>query len=97
MSKSFDAGEDSDLIPEEKQVSFVTTKVSDRFRVHSEVSTVTRHLLAHSEFVEENRRVNDGEVVAVTGTIPVRFVSIGTGGRGNDNWSGLVSGGVFDD
>lgn len=92
-----EVGEDNTLSPTEKQVSLVATKDNDRFKVHSEVASITRRLLAHEAFVESNRREVDGEVVSITGYLPINYVSIGTGGRAENTWGGLVSDGVFND
>lgn len=97
MSQSFEAGEDNGLAPEEKQVSFVSCKDEPFFRVHSEVAAVTRRLLAHSEFAEEKRRVQDGRVVSVTGRIPRTCLTVKSSPKSTEDWSGLISGGVFDD
>lgn len=80
----------------EKQISLVACKDEAFFRVHSDAASVTRKLLAHPSFNEERRREVNGQVVSVTRTLPVRFVSIGAAGRSGDAWNRLVSGGVFD-
>ena len=84
-------GEDSALRPEEKQVSFVATKDDDRFRVHAEVTGVISGLLQHPEFIEERRRQQGTDVVAVTGTIPIHCVKVSVSPRQYGSWSSIVS------
>lgn len=90
-----DIGEHPSLSTDEKQLSFVTTKAdAPSVRVHSEVASVTRRILQHPEFTVENRRVVDGSVVAVTGTIPLSCLTVKASPKASDQFSRLVSSGV---
>lgn len=68
--------EDNALDPDEKQVTLVAVKADDVFRVHSEVASVTNRLLEHPEFEVEETREEDGDIVALTGRLPISAVSI---------------------
>lgn len=89
--------EDSTLRPEEKQVSFVATKDSDAFRVHSEVKGVTHRLLSHPAFEEERRRTQDGAVVSITGTLPAGCLKVRENPRQWGTWATIISEGVLQD
>lgn len=84
-------GEDPDLLPEEKQVSLTTTKRDTQFTVHSEVATVTRWLVEHPAVEITNHRVVDGEIVAVTGTLPRGMVNLAPKPRKIDHFSAMLS------
>lgn len=94
-SESISVREDPDLLQEEKQVSFVSSKADDLFRVHSDVASLTKRLLAHPEFEEESRRETDGDVVAVTGLLPVACLSVNAAPRENEGWAPIVSNAVL--
>lgn len=83
--------EDSELLPKEKQVSFVSTKADDEFRVHSEVASVSKRLLSHPEFTEERRREIDDEIVAVTGRIPIGCLTVSKSPRQDGGFAPIVS------
>lgn len=90
-----DVSEDPRLGPDEKQLSITTTKSRDAVLIHSEIGSVTKRLLAHPEFEERSRRTDDDSVVAVTGTLPISYLSIGSSGRQDDHFVNIVSGGVL--
>lgn len=82
--------EDPELLPEEKQVNLTAVKADDCFRVHSEVASVTRRILALDAATLERTREVDGEIVAVTASIPVEHVSIVADGRENTDWQTML-------
>lgn len=84
-------GEDDALGADEKQVTFSATKSEDKFRVHSEVASVTRRLLNCDAVEFEDFRMADGEVVSCTVLVPVSHVCVATEGRQSDAWCHLVS------
>lgn len=86
-----DVNEDPALSPEEKQVSLVTTKGEDYFRVHSEVTSVTRYLLKHPSAEIDSTREVDGSVVACTAKIPHGLVKLQGKPRKSDQFSQVVS------
>ena len=86
-----DVGEDNGLSPEEKQFSIVGTKSDNRLRVHSEIASVSRRLLNMDGIRVEKTRTQDGQVVAVTATLPVNQVAILSDGRESDDWRHVVS------
>lgn len=93
MTEETDIAEDPALTPDEKQLSLVTTKRGDEFRVHSELTAVTRYLLEHPEADVENTRTVDGTVVACTARIPHGLVKLQGKPRKSNAFSQLVSGG----
>jgi hypothetical protein len=90
-----DVTDPPELTPAEKEVTLGVARDEDQLRVTSEVGSVTRRLLAHDGFEVEGVRVVDGVVTAVTGRLPVGYLSVGTTGRKSSNLSGMVSDGVF--
>lgn len=93
-----DVGEDPALSPDEKQLSFITTKAdAPAVRVHSEVASVTRKLLQHDHVTVERTREVDGTVVAVTGTIPLSCLTIKADPKASEQFNRLVSQGVLAD
>lgn len=89
--KKLDVAEDSELRPEEKQVSLTTTKRDTSFRVHSEVSTVTAYLRDHPAAEMVDYRVEDGELVAITADIPRGLVDLKAKPRNTDQFGRLVT------
>lgn len=89
--------EDDELLPVEKQVSFVSAKPDDEFRVHSDVASLTKRLLAHPEFEEERRREIRGDVVAVTGRLPIGCLFVSESPRDGDGWAPIVTRDVLRD
>jgi hypothetical protein len=85
--------EDPELGPEEKQVSLVTTKDSDTFRVHSEVTSITRYLLNHPAVEVENTREVEGSIVACTAVVPHGLVKLQGKPRKSDAFAQIASGG----
>lgn len=91
------AGDSDDV-----QVTSYKASVVKRLLAHEEFEPSSITLYRGEDYKERtnaaaaSKLVAKGfDVVGVVGDIPVRFLSIGTGGRSNDNHSGLVSGGVF--
>lgn len=95
MSKR-EYADDPNLAPEEKQFSIVGTKDRERVRIHSEIGSLTRRLDAHPDAEVEQKREEDGTVVAITVTLPRSCVSIKSKPRATENWSQVVSGGVLE-
>lgn len=83
--------EDPELAPEEKQVSLTTTKRDDVFRVHSEVTSVTRYLLEHPSAEIVNTRTVEGAVVACTAEIPRTLVKLQAKPRKSNSFAQMVS------
>lgn len=85
--------EDPDLLPEEKQFSIIGTKSDDQLTVYTDVASVARALLAHSQSkVTRTRRV-DGDIVGVEATIPRSLLSIKGVERSDGSWHAVVSNG----
>lgn len=95
--KSMKVEEDDGLESEEKQFSIVGTKRENKLRVHSEIRGITRRLIDHNEFEEENRRVKDDSVVAVTGLIPWGCVKIRKSEREYGSFAHVISDSIGDD
>lgn len=68
--------DDPNLTAAEKEVSLTFSRGDDRIRVHSEITTVTKWLDNHPEFNEGFRRVTDGTVHAINGTLPLGCLSL---------------------
>lgn len=88
-----DVSEDSGLVPAEKQFSITTTKAdAPEVRVHSEVGSITRSLLDHGEFTATSKRKDaSGDVVAVTGTLPIGCLTIKGAPRQSSQFNQVVS------
>lgn len=84
-------GEDESLLPEEKQISFVSCKSDDYFVVHSEVASVTQRLIEHPRVTIESQRTYDGKVVAVTARCPRSIVVVKTEPRKRSGWAPIIS------
>lgn len=95
MSDDIEARDNPDLLPQEKEVTIRFARDSDRFHVCSDVGSVTNRLLNHPDFEEESRRTIDGDVVQVSGTLPVAVLSIKSKQRSTNNLGQVVSGGVL--
>jgi len=65
------AAEDPALGQSEKEFVIRVNKSDERAVVHSEIGSVTRHLLTRSDFNKREVREVDGEIVAVTGDLPL--------------------------
>jgi hypothetical protein len=77
MTKSdVEYADDPNLTAAEKEVSVTFSRADDRIRVHSEIATVTKWLDKHPEFAERFRRVTDGTVHAINGTLPLGCLSL---------------------
>jgi hypothetical protein len=83
--------EDSALTPAEKGVNMTAVRKDEKFTIHSEIASVTRFLLRHPAFRERNRRVIDGEIVAVTGYIPIGMVDLKPKPRQSNQFGRITS------
>lgn len=83
--------EDPALTPAEKGVNITAVKDDEEFTVHSEVASVTRFLLRHPAFEERNRRVVEGNIVAVTGRIPIGMVDLKPKPRQSNRFGRITS------
>lgn len=90
-----DARDNPGLLPEEKEVTIRLARDSERFHICSDVGSVTNRLLHHPDFEEKSRQVENGNVVQVSGTLPVGALSIKSKPRESDNLGQIVSGGVL--
>lgn len=86
-----DVTEDSRLSPEEKQLSFTTTKRDDHVHVHSEVASVTRWLIEHPAVEVTDLREREGSVVACSAQFPIGLMKLSAKPRQSDQFSGIVS------
>lgn len=68
--------DDPDLLPEEKEIMVRWARCDDRLTVHAEQSTAVKWLLEHPEFQQDRRRVKNGVVHAVSGTLPVGVLNL---------------------
>ena len=84
-------GEDPDLLPEEKQVSFTTTKRDGAFTVHSEMPVISRYLIDHPSIEVRDARVVDGYVVAVTAVMPRGLMDLKAKPRTKNHLGRMVS------
>ena len=104
---------DPDLMLKERETTVSFADDEDRARVHSASPAVVRRLLAHDEVSVREATIHDGEgvetvpggalrgtdgdIVSVRATLPVGCVLIKARPRSNNQASGVVSGGVFDE
>jgi hypothetical protein len=95
MSNNIDAKDYPGLTPAEKEVTIRFDRDSDRLHVCSDVGSITARLLQHPDFEEEDRTTIDGNVVQVSGTLPVGVLSIKSKPRTNNHLGQVVSGGVL--
>jgi hypothetical protein len=63
--------EDPDLTPAEKETTIRFGNDTDRLTIFSEQRSVVRWLDTHPHFEETDRRVKDGLLVGITGTLPI--------------------------
>lgn len=89
--------EDPDLLPEEKQLSIVTTKEEDRLKVFSKVASVNRGLLSNPHVEVTGTRRVDGAIVAVEATIPRNLLLVKAVARSDDSWHHIVANGGDDE
>ena len=77
LNDNIEVAEDSDLLPQEKQLSFTTSKADEHFHVHSEIASITRWLLEHPAFeCERVRKDTEGVIVACTGKFPIGVMNL---------------------
>ena len=79
-----DVAEDAALLPAEKEVIVRFAKDEDRMTVHAEQRSFMKWLIAHPDFELTGKRVSDGVVHAVTGTIPVGVLNLSGNPRKSD-------------
>lgn len=63
--------DDPSLSPEEKEVMVRFSRADDHLTIHAEQGTVIKWLLGHPDFTPTNRRVRNGTLHAISGTLPV--------------------------
>jgi len=92
-----DVREDPKLTPPEKETTFRFAKDEDVIHTYSEEAGIVNRLLHHDDFSEKDRRVVNGAVVAVKGTLPITSLGISSKLRKDTGHAQVISGGVFDD
>lgn len=85
------AAEDPALGQSEKEFAIRVNKAEQVAVVHSEIGSITRHLLTRSDFEKRNVREVDGEVVAVTGELPMGTVKVQQNARKFSGFSHIVA------
>jgi len=83
--------DDPDLGTMEKEVSITFARDEDRAHVHAEISSVVKWLDNHPEFETEDVRRHDGNIVALTGTLPVGCLHLKGKSRKQDT-AGRITG-----
>ncbi|MFO7936570.1 MAG: hypothetical protein R6V06_03070 [Kiritimatiellia bacterium] len=94
MSKNIhdmSVGSDPELSAMEKETTLTFPNDTDTGRIHTEVPTVIKWVLSVSESEVENHRSVDGEIVAVTATIPKGIIKLQGSARKHDTHSQMVS------
>ena len=82
--------DDPNMNTHEKEVSINVSRVGDRFNIHSEISTVTKWLFNHPEFVETHRRESQGVVYAISGTLPMGVLKLSGSSRKDHTMSAVL-------
>lgn len=85
------AAEDPALGQSEKEFVIRVNKSDVRIVVHSEIGSVTRHLLTRSDFNKREVREVDGEIVAVTGDLPLGVLKVQQNARKHSGFSHIVA------
>lgn len=86
-----DVKSDPALDPQERETTFRMAADEDVVHVHSEQRAVISSMLEHPAFSEDSRRWHRGAIVAVTGTIPINYLTVkGTARNGQNNPSEVV-------
>lgn len=83
--------EDPDLGQDEKECTIRVSKRTQRLTVHSEIASITRALLKRSDFKESTRRTVEGDVVSVTGELPMGVLKVQKNERAHGAFSTIVS------
>lgn len=97
MPEDVPIAEDGSLAPPEKETQFRWSKTEKRVHVQTQMAGVMNRLLHHPEFEETNRRVVEGDVVALWGTLPLGVLSIGSNPRSSGSHADVVSAAVMRD
>ncbi|AFH22258.1 hypothetical protein OSG_eHP20_00115 [environmental Halophage eHP-20] len=84
-------GSDPQLSAMEKETTLTIPNDTDRARIHSEVPTVIKWVLSVSESEIEQYGTHDGEIVAVTATIPKGILKLQASARKSNTHSQMVS------
>ena len=94
-------GEDADLLSAEKETTITFAKDDDRARVFTAEAGLMRRLLAHpdaevSAYALEGGNTTPDEwggetIVGVTSTLPLRYLSVLSEGRSNDQHARIIS------
>jgi len=85
------AKDDPDLTPEEKEFHMTVNKATQELVVHSEIGSISRHLLQRNDFDKSDERLVDGDIVAVTGTLPMDVLKVQQNEREHGGFSRIVA------
>lgn len=91
MASDVGVRDDPDLTSAEKETLIHWSRDDERLRIHSEQAVVVKWLVRHPQFRERDRRVKDGVLHAVTGTLPVGALKL-SGSPRKSNQPGRVLG-----
>lgn len=84
--------EDSELSSSEKEIFIRVNKSEQVLTVHSEIGSVNRALLTRNDFEQTRCRANDeGDIVSLTGTLPMGTLKISKHARNFGSFSSIVS------
>jgi len=87
-----DITEDNDLSPAEKEVMIRFDKDTQLLTVHSEVGSVSRALASRDDFEQTDARRNEqGQIVSVTGHLPLGVLKIQQNARKHGSFSTVVA------
>lgn len=89
--KTMPIGSDPELSSMEKETNVTFSNDTDYGRIHSEVPTTVKWILSIEESEVEDYRTVDGEIVAVTATIPKGIVKFQGTARKSNTHSQMVS------
>lgn len=84
-------------MPAEKEFTITVAKDEDRLHVHSEIASIAKRLYHHPKFRLTGKRVVDGDIVRVEGTLPVGVLNVSAKPRQRDGFSPIVSRNVLGD
>ena len=86
------ATEDNELSSIEKEFTLRVNKAEQTVVVHSEIGSVNRALLTRSDFEQTRCRMNDdGEIVALSGTLPMGTLKVSKNERSSGSFNSIVS------
>jgi hypothetical protein len=86
-----EVGTDPELAAMEKETTLTIPNDTDTARIHSDVPTTIKWVLSVSESEIENYRTLEGQIVAVTATIPKGILKFQGKARKSDTHSQMVS------